>query len=49
MCFIDAGLRDKIGRSLSDYKLKNYMGNLKNIPALFLVSKIDKLVKPHHG
>ena len=49
MAFISDELHQKVGYILEDYKLKKHLGNLGRVPALFLVSKEDKLVKPHHG
>lgn len=49
MPFINEQLYKKIGYTLDDYKLKKYLFNLDKLPVLFLVSKQDKLVKPHHG
>ena len=34
---------------MEEYKIKKYLSNLENIPAAFIVSWDDKLVKPHHG
>ena len=49
MGFISDALKEKVGHELDEYKLKRYLNNLEKVPVLFLVSKQDKLVKPHHG
>ena len=46
--FIDRKLQQKIGHNFDEYKMQKYLDNSGYIPALFMVSKDDKLVRASH-
>ena len=48
---IDNALHQRIGVNLQAYCLEQYLASpaFKNIPGLFLVSKVDGMIDSHHG
>lgn len=45
---VERKLRENIEKSFDDYEIEKYLENSAFIPALFMVSKNDKLVKAAH-
>lgn len=46
--FVERELKEKIDKTFEDYRMERYLKNSQYIPALFMVSKNDKLVQAVH-